>query len=82
MELGKMQKWEVLTWKIGGEEYVHSFTDLSDSRTDFLQTAFVKACSIESAHLCDRIFTDKKNWIHITANLTLCCQTTYKDVTQ
>ena len=56
-----MQKWEVLTWKIGGEEYVHSFTDLSDSTTDFLQTAFVKACSIESAHLCDRIFTDKKN---------------------
>lgn len=53
-----MQKWEVLTWKIGGEEYAHSFNDLSGSRTDFFQTAFFKVCSIESAYMCDKIFTD------------------------
>jgi hypothetical protein len=61
MKLGKMQKWEVLTWKIGGEEYANSFIDLSGSRADFFQMAFLKVCSIESTCLCDKIFTDKKN---------------------
>jgi hypothetical protein len=55
-----MQKLGVLTGKIGGEEYAHSFIDLSGSRTDFFQKAFLKVCSIVSAYLCDKIFTDKK----------------------
>jgi hypothetical protein len=55
-----MQNWEVLTCKIGGEEYAHSLIDLSSSRTDFFQMTFLKICGIEGAYLYDKIITNKK----------------------